>query len=329
MRTSFALTARPQLTSPPIVPVAATDAAGAHARQLDLSRADLAFTGSLTERPARAAIDPGPALQIRRALLCGLTGGFLVVWALELAIAARGGFFGAGVDLGIYTTAARHWLADGTWYLPRQLAGQYGVEFGDVLYPPTLLWLAVPFSVLPGILWWIIPGAIAAIGLARLRPAMWSWPFMAACLAWPRTTAQISFGNPVIWIAASLFWGVGAVALFKPTVIPFALLGLRSRRWWLAAGLMTSLTLPLLPLVLEYPSVLLNARDPGGWLYSIAEWPFLAIPLVAWTGRERRTGPSSSSGPPRARPRISLSPVIGTYPGTSTTTPVVTVSDAL
>jgi hypothetical protein len=221
----------------------------------------------------------------QRITILALTGAFLVVWAAEMAVAMQGGFYGAGVDIDIYANATRHWLADGTWYLPRQLAGPYSIEFGDVLYPPTLLWLTVPFTILPRILWWIIPGIVAAAGLARLRPAMWAWPIMAACLAWPRTTAQVIFGNPVIWLAAALFWGVGALVLVKPTVIPFALAGVRSRRWWIAAGVMVLMTLPLLPLALAYPGVLLRASGTG-WLYSLEEWPLLAIPLVAWAGRK-------------------------------------------
>ena len=229
----------------------------------------------------------GRAGRMGRPVALGLTGGFLAVWAVEMATALHWGFPGLGVDLEIYTTAARHWLADGTWYLPRQLAGPYFIADGDVLYPPTLLWLMVPFTVLPAILWWIIPGTIAAVGLARLRPALWTWPIMAVCLAWPRSTAQILFANPVIWVAAVLCWGVGALALVKPTVIPFALVGIRSRRWWVALAVVAVLTVPFLPLALQYPGVLLDARLPSGWLYSAAEWPLLAIPLVAWWGRRQ------------------------------------------
>ena len=222
-----------------------------------------------------------------RPIILGVSGGFLAVWAVEIAIALHWGFPGLAIDFEIYVAAARHWLADGTWYLPRQVAGPYIIQIGDVLYPPTLLWLMVPFTVLPAVLWWIIPATIAAVGFARLRPAMWAWPIMAACLAWPRSSAQIIYANPALWIAAALFWGVGAVALAKPTVIPFALVGIRSRRWWVAAAVAAVLTVPFLPLALQYPGVLLDARSPSGWLYSAAEFPLLAIPLVAWRARKR------------------------------------------
>ena len=51
-----------------------------------------------------------------------------------------------GIDADIYFTATQTWLQDGQWYLPRQLAGPYGIEYGDVLYPPILLYLLVPFQ---------------------------------------------------------------------------------------------------------------------------------------------------------------------------------------
>jgi hypothetical protein len=39
-----------------------------------------------------------------------------------------------------------------------------------------------------------------------------------------------------------------------------------------------------------------NARNPGGLLYSVQEVPMMAIPVLAWLGRRRATGPSSAAG---------------------------------
>ena len=48
------------------------------------------------------------------------------------------------------STTARH-----------QLAGPYDVTLmTDVLYPPSALLLFVPFSILPIVLWWVVPIAI-------------------------------------------------------------------------------------------------------------------------------------------------------------------------
>ena len=250
-------------------------------RRLRDSLVSLRATAISTGPPPNESRSQGWA----RAVSIGLTGGLLAVFLVEVATAERGGLFGAGVDLDIYTIATRNWLADGTWYLPRQLGGPYDIQFGDILYPPTLLWLTVPFTVLPRVLWWIVPGMAAAIGLWRLRPAPWAWPILAASLAWPRTVSQVIFGNPVIWVAAAVFSGIGSAALLKPTVIPFAVVGMRSRRWWVALGVLLVLTIPVLPLALQYPGVLLNGRSDAGWLYSVGEWPLLLIPSVAWIAR--------------------------------------------
>ena len=90
---------------------------------------------------------------------------FLVLWVLQWVEAA--GRWGEAsqllaVDYQLYMDAARSWLADGTFYLPYQLAGPYLVTAGDVLYPPYSLVLFVPFTFLPAILWWAVPIAITA-----------------------------------------------------------------------------------------------------------------------------------------------------------------------
>lgn len=80
-----------------------------------------------------------------------------------------------GIDAEIYFSATRSWLQDGQWYLPRQLTGPYGIEYGDVLYPPTLLYLLLPFQWLPFALWWAIPVGAITVGLVIMRPPRWSW----------------------------------------------------------------------------------------------------------------------------------------------------------
>ena len=88
-----------------------------------------------------------------------------------------------GIDADIYFDAAESWLADGTWYLPRQLAGPYGIEYGDVLYPPILLYLLVPFRILPFALWWAIPIAATAWALGESGRRAGAGPY-SSC-AWP------------------------------------------------------------------------------------------------------------------------------------------------
>ena len=189
------------------------------------------------------------------------------------------------IDANIYFDAANRWLADGTWYLPRQLAGPYEIQIGDVLYPPVLLYPLLPFQVLPRVLWWAIPLAVSAVALARIRPPRWSWPLLLLCLAWGPATAQIVKGNPVTWVMAALTVAIAmgwpsTLVLLKPSLIPFALIGIRRRSWWLQLGLLGLLSLPVLGLTLLYPQVILDSRG-GGILYSLNDVPLLLLPVLA------------------------------------------------
>jgi hypothetical protein len=73
---------------------------------------------------------------------------------LELA---RLGWPRLGIDYGMYIDAAERWLIGEAFYLSHQLAGPYQVAHLDVLYPPPVLALLVPFTILPAMLWWLIP----------------------------------------------------------------------------------------------------------------------------------------------------------------------------
>ena len=201
------------------------------------------------------------------------------------------------IDYGIYMQGLDRWQVDGEWYRARQLAGPYPIELGDILYPPVLLYLLLPFRYLGPILWSMIPAAIVIWAVLRLRPVPWALVLIAACIAWPYTPAKFVFGNPVIWGAAALAVATlvrwpAAFVLIKPTVAVFALFGIRDRRWWLVVAVLGIASLPFLADTLRYPEVLLNAQtNPvdgrGGPFYSITEFPLLCIPLLAWLGRRR------------------------------------------
>jgi hypothetical protein len=45
-------------------------------------------------------------------------------------------------------------------------------------------------------------------------------------------------------------------------------------------AILVALSLPLLPLWLEYPTVIANSTS--GALYSIGNLPFMCLPLLAW-----------------------------------------------
>lgn len=231
--------------------------------------------------------------------LAALVGAVTVIgWGVALATSADWFARSFAIDYGIYMDAVERWLSTGGWYLERQLHGPYPIELGDVLYPPVLLYLLIPFRIVGPWLWWLIPAGILAWVVWRHRPAPWALLAIAVCLAWPYSPAKYIFGNPVIWAAAAVavgtVWrGPAALAIVKPTILPFALFGVRDRRWWYVLAAMGLASLPVLGLTLLYPQVLLDAQpNPidgrGGPFYSITEFPLVAIGLIAWLGRRRR-----------------------------------------
>ncbi len=124
---------------------------------------------------------------------------------------------------------------------------------------------------------------------------------MAVCLALPLTPSLSAAGNPVLWIA--LFAALGtvwrpafALILLKPSLFPFALLGVRSRGWWaIVAGLIVGSVI-LLPMTLEYVRVLVNARGPmASILYSLHDVAMIFIPLIAWGASRRRPSTSKTA----------------------------------
>jgi hypothetical protein len=82
-------------------------------------------------------------------------------------------------------------------------------------------------------------------------------------------------GNPTIWLSAAValgtVWGWPAVAVaLKPTLLPFAFIGVRRRSWWLVAGLGLVVSIPFWGMWLDWFHAVTNAY---GWrvgpLYSL------------------------------------------------------------
>ena len=199
-----------------------------------------------------------------------------------------------GIDFALYRDVAARWLAGGPFYEPHQLAGPYEVAHGDVLYPPVGLWLFVPFTVLPAVLWWGIPAALTAWAIWRVRPRPAVWPLMALCLAWPTTPLKIWTGNPVIWCVAAMSVAIvyrwaAPVRAAQTEPLPFALFGIRQRSWWIGLAVFVAMCLPFGALWLDWVTSVMNSRG-GGLLYSALEAPMLLLPLVAWLGRTRLVG---------------------------------------
>jgi len=157
-----------------------------------------------------------------RPVALGLTLGLLGLLAFELAIVAgQMQPASAGVDFHQYLAHTERWLAGGSLYLDRQLQGPYAIVAGDSLYPPTILYLTIPFVLgLPEILWWAIPITIIVGMSARHRPAPWTWPVMAAMLATPRAIEIVLYGNPVMWASAALAAGSIASRSGNDSAVP-------------------------------------------------------------------------------------------------------------
>ena len=217
-----------------------------------------------------------------------------------------------GVDFRLYHEAATRWLSGGSFYERYQLAGPYDIHAGDILYPPVALWLFVPFALATapadslGIVgWWLIPLAITAWAIVRLRPRPIVWPLIALCLSNPTTLLKIWTGNPVMWSMAAMALAVvsssrffAPFVLLKPSLGPFALFGINRPSWWLGLIVFGGLCLPFGALWGDWLASLLNSRG-GGLLYSALEAPFLLLPLVAWLGRDPdRRGPRGALARP-------------------------------
>lgn len=192
-------------------------------------------------------------------------------------------------DLQVYRDATARLLAGDGWYLQRQLGGPYQIQFGDVLYPPATAWFFMPWLVLPAWTFSAVPLGIVAWFVGTARPAAWTWPVMALCLVFPVTLVYIAYANPTIWIAAFVALGLrfawpGVLVLLKPSLAPFALIGIRSRGWWIGMVLLGLASLPFLAQTLDYPRILLDSRG-SSLLYSGTSVPILALPIVAWLGR--------------------------------------------
>jgi hypothetical protein len=119
-----------------------------------------AASGDLAaSRPLRALRMPDAVGKLVRPMAFSVTVVALavaLVFELPILVQVIGPMLGD--DARFYRDIGLRWLADGSYYLPHQLAGPYPVTLQlDNLYPPTALALFVPLRVLPGPLWWLNP----------------------------------------------------------------------------------------------------------------------------------------------------------------------------
>ncbi len=194
-----------------------------------------------------------------------------------------------GYDFALYRDATARWLAGGQFYPASQLAGHWHISDNAILYPPVILWLFAPFTILPAVLWWAIPVLVVGWALWRLRPGALAWPVMAFLIGFSPLPAFVRLGNPMIWALAAMFAGCARVGpsvpvLMKPSLAPFALFGVWHRRWWLWAGGFALACLPFGLMWLDWARTVLGSD--GSLAYSYREVGPLMVPLVAWAGRQ-------------------------------------------
>src|SRR5450759_422063 len=135
-------------------------------------------------------------IKLHASILVGSVAAVLIVIELAIGFSQLVVGLDAAVDYQIYTDATTRWLSDGSYFLPRQLAGPYQLQMGDVFYPPVALWLFVPFTVLPAVLWWAVPIAITAAALERLRPPSWTIAVSLVVFLCPKYLEFVFDGNP-------------------------------------------------------------------------------------------------------------------------------------
>lgn len=211
-----------------------------------------------------------------------------------------------GYDLQIYVERTRSWLDGNGFYLPRQLNGPYLIQNGDALYPPTAILLFLPWALgAPAILWWLIPLGIAVVSIRRLRPPLWAaGVLIGLVLVYGRTIIAIILGNPSIWVFAAILAGAAfgwpaLVALIKPVLAPFALIGASRRSWWIGLAVALVLSVPFAGMWLDYARVLADARTDRDLTYPLGELP-VAVALAV-VGLASRGGPQLRTALARLR----------------------------
>jgi hypothetical protein len=228
--------------------------------------------------------------------------GVLLAVEVSIGLAVIGGAGDIGVDFRFYRAVGQTWLWDRSYYLGHQLAGPYEVTtLVDVLYPPTALYLFVPFVYLPDVLWWVIPTVILGANLWFWRPRLWAVPLMILCLMPFRSFGAFLWGNTDMWfasaVAAGLRWSWPAVfLLLKPSVGPFALLGALKRSFWIALACLGLASLPLASLWLDWVTAMRNLH--ASLDYSLGSLSLYLIPILAWLARTRPAHPEQSVGDP-------------------------------
>lgn len=218
-------------------------------------------------------------------------------------------------DLNGYLAGARRFLNLGSPYLAEQLSGAWALQPDSFIHPPVALLLFIPFLVLPAVLWWAVPLGLTLWAIVRMRPAPWAWPLMALCLLWPRTAGILIAGNTDMWVSAAIAVALAAslptavLLIMKPSYLPFALVGVPWRSWWLAGVAIGLAAAAFAGLWFDYVKVLRGVTlEP---LYSLYNAPFVLMPVIAWLARTRRQASPVRIRTPRQASALAVEPEMG------------------
>jgi hypothetical protein len=237
----------------------------------------------------------------------GLTVALLVIGAVVFWAAWTGAFGRiAGLDVEHYLDATRRWLETGSPYLPSEVAAPFEYQPLSFLHPPISLYLFTPFLWVPLALWWLIPLGVVVLSVASWRPHVTVWPVLALMLAAPRLHGVLIVGNTDIWVWAFVALGLRVAPLawlvaIKPSLAVLVLVGAWDRRWWLGLLGLVIAAIPFGTLWLDWVRVVANS--PGEVSYSLANLPWLALPIVAWLAATRRP---RAGDPPRSSASAAL-----------------------
>jgi hypothetical protein len=118
---------------------------------------------------------------------------------------------------------------------------------------------------------------------------------MALCMLWPRTAGILIAGNTDMWVAAAIAVALAAslptavLLILKPSYLPFALIGIPWRSWWVVGVVVAVVAAAFAGLWFDYLTVLRGVTlEP---LYSLYNAPFVLIPVIAWVARTRQSPP--------------------------------------
>lgn len=207
-----------------------------------------------------------------------------------------------GMDYMFYRDVGARWLHDGSWYLPFQFAPHEFTNMVSNVYPPTALFLFVPAALMPWVFWWAVPIAVLAYALRRMQPAPWAWPIILLLMMWPRSIGGYLYGNTTIWttagLAAGLVWGWPIILLaVKTTAWPWALLVVRRREAWIAGAVLAVVSIPMIPLWIDYFAVVRNQTSPVTPSALLGDVPPMLIPAVAWFSARAARSRRAAMGP--------------------------------